>query len=179
MGDPVVVGPVVVPLPPDLTRSTLLGPYGVTVDQVGSMVPHMHIPMTKTEPDANPTTVATVAGWVLTLSSQVNARLRKVVYLAAEYQSVVLLAANGIITDGAASYLAAAGHGTDAGYNQSSYSQILWDRYTTALTALIGQVDEWAALPGGPDDEDPLIAAPIPGPAWYFPPPTFGDGVFW
>lgn len=168
-------------IPGSLAVDTEVGWYRVTPAEVMDLLPHVTLTDGAGDDPAAGVTLGAVARWIVQLSGTVHTRLAGLALLKPSYRETTDEAAHAAVVNAVASYVAAATHGTDAGFNSSTYSEVLWNRYTAAVEALGAQVDAWAR-PGGPEEasgEGAGDGIPNSGAGWYFPPATVQDGARW
>lgn len=162
------------------------GPFGVTVDGVTSLVPEVRL---WNSDDPLPTgtykiTATQVVAWLEELTDAVSIatdgweRLSVTPTLDVDGTTVLIESdrdrfigtARTIVHNGAASYLEAARRPESAARTESSYADVLWNRYETGLTRLVAWLTLRLDVPE-PGDTDPDAGAL----AYAFPCPTFPD----
>jgi hypothetical protein len=154
---------------PDPTPPPPVDPFGVTVADVAAFVPEASILDTLGEGQRGVTT-AQVVDWLTGLSARVESAVDGWTSLPEDKQTLIAAEARDLIANGAASYLEAARHPERASKADTSYAQVLWDRWLTGLGALAAHVSEWL-------DEDPTTTHGKP--AYSFPAATIRDATRW
>lgn len=154
--------------------------WGVTVAEVAALASHADITAgTTADPEfgaANDRRVKTqdVTRWIESVEATVDLKLRKRTALAADAQERLKAAAKTVVLNGAAAYLVDAAYPARAGVgDNSSYGNVLWNRYNTGLAELVELVEEWAAQGG---DDNASSALPIKS---FFPSTRFTDDMKW
>lgn len=163
--------------------------WGVSVDDVSSLAPHIAITNSDTPPALPPVsdpynastirkiTSAQVEAMIHDVGSMVDVRLFKRHRVRNDaFMTAITEGMKDIITNGAGSYLVAAAFPVKAGVNENtSYSAELWRRYKEALEALEKALDKFI--------KDGVDVEPIPGAAGrvagFFPAPAFRDDMRW
>lgn len=147
-----------------------IGPFGVTIDDVTTLVPEATVPETLSSGQKG-VTQATVEGWITRLSADAALALDGYENLAdAGRLSAVETSARRVVADGVASYLEAARAPERAGKADTSYAAVLWDRWLTGLAALVVKVVEWR-------EADPATVRSSA--ASRFPEPVIPDSKVW
>lgn len=151
-------------------------PFDATVAGVTALVPEATVVDTVV-PGQRAVTHDQVTSWVAALSANVDARLAARGRLPGDdpRSVAVVAAARDLVHNGAASYLEAARHPERASKTDSSYAEVLWQRYTGGLAALGAALDGWL------DDGAGLAPAPsqLVHAAWCMPAPRLPDYVRW
>ncbi|QIN94339.1 hypothetical protein SEA_ABBA_10 [Arthrobacter phage Abba] len=160
--------------------------WGVTVDEVSALAPHVGIIDNPAPADvpvddvfggeaSRKVTKQAVEAWIQDISGRVSLTLRRRSKLTdAALISALNASAHNIIVNGAASYLVAAAHPNEAAINsQTNYNAVLWQRYVDGLAELRVELDAWLTedgfAPGAPTGRG-FISAPAP---------LFPDGMRW
>lgn len=161
--------------------------WGVSVDEVSALAPHITIKATAdeqlekdlvfgaTQPRA--VTVDQVEGWIKDVAGRVSIRLLKLGAVSDEtVKAQFETAAHDLVVNGAGSYLVAAAFPAKAGLNDnSSLSAEYWRRFTEGLDALNAALVDWltpvedGGTPGGEAGVDMIVSS--------FPPVAFPDPV--
>lgn len=124
--------------------------WGVSVDDVSALAPHIVISNSETAPvpggvpDPYKTaavralTRAQVQQFISDITAMVDMRIHERVRIADEsFNAKIAAAASDVVTNGAASYLVAAAFPVKAGPNENtSYATELWNRYKLGLEEL-------------------------------------------
>ncbi|AYD81508.1 hypothetical protein HYP71_gp014 [Arthrobacter phage KBurrousTX] len=159
--------------------------WGVSVDDVSALAPHIAIASTEAVPPGTPdpfnqstvrkVTNGQVAAFIQDISAMVDLRLHSRHRVTdAAFAAKVDTAAADIVTNGAGSYLVAAAFPIKAGVSENTnYSAELWRRYTEGLAALEKALADFIKAGDG--------VTPTPGAAGrvsgYFPPILFRDDM--
>lgn len=146
-----------------------IDPFGVTVEAVAALIPEATIPETR-QPGQKAVVVADVTAWLQQFSAEADLRLAGWTGLPDGQRDQVTAVAARLVTAAAASYVEAARAPERAGPADTSYAQVLWDRWVTGLPDLAGLVETWL-------DGDPATT-PTGGVA-AFPAPVIPDLVTW
>ena len=164
---------------PGNTPDTLLDvdgptpPWGATLDGVGALIPDWKIPATLT-PGQTGLSAAQVEGWIVELSGIASLRLTGYATISdPDRVSALTSAVRAAIHNGAASYVEAARHPDRAGKGDTSYSDVLWARFTGGLDALEALLGTWLTDP----DLSGVGAVTPPGPGFEFPAAFIIDGL--
>lgn len=160
--------------------------WGVTVEKVSALAPHVGIIDTPPPGDvpaddvfggeaSRHVTRQAVQEWIDSIGALVSAGLRSRSRLVdADLIATVDTAAHDVVLNGAASYLVAAAHPSEASINnQSAYSAVLWQRYVDGLAQLSQNIDAWLV------DDGIATRAPAGRGGGSFPAPLFPDGMRW
>lgn len=162
-------------------------PFGATRAGVTALVPEAQV-VAELAPGRRGVTEAQLDAWLAELSGRVARALDGWETLPDEPDPAeteagetlsdreeLILAARGVVHNGAASYLEAARHPEQAGKATTTYAAVLWQRFEDGLAELV----DWLAIRlerGDPADTgDGLVGAP--GLAYAFPDPTFTAGL--
>lgn len=157
--------------------------WGVTVDEVSALAPHVTIKADSAEPLTNdPVFGATqpraitnqmVERYILDVAARVDMRTIKAKAITDEATlEKIGRWAHDLTVNGAASYMVAAAFPSKAGLNdQSSLSAELWNRFQTGLTELASVIDELTA----PDSVLPDVAGPTEVLGAWFQEPQIPD----
>lgn len=155
--------------------------WGVTVDEVHALAPHVPIddsPETSPDPvwegDVNQAvTSAQVQRWIVQVSNRASLRVELIDTVTDETRKTVMTGAiHDAVTNGAASYLVAAAYPAMSAPNeQTSYAQVLWDRYMSILKEAEQSLSGWLEVTPGSGG-----SASVSG---TFPAPLFPDAIQW
>ncbi|ALY09340.1 hypothetical protein FDH48_gp10 [Arthrobacter phage Jawnski] len=164
--------------------------WGVTVDEVSALAPHIGLYSSTTEPE---TPVDDVFGetakgkvsrddvekFIVDVAGRVSVRLWQLARLVpdTEPRNVFAQACHDLTVTGAAHYLVAAAFPSNAGVNDdSSLAGLLWKRFEDGLDDLAAQL---AAIIDDGDDTVVLPRVPKAVVTGTFPAPMFPDGLRW
>lgn len=160
--------------------------WGVTIEQVLALAPHVGVIDTPAPADApvddvfggeasRHVTRQAVEDWITSVGGMVAAGLRRRDLLTDDTLVTALnTAAHDAVLNGAASYLVAAAHPSEAGINnQTDYNAVLWQRYVDGLAQLKLDLDAWLI------DEGVVSAAADGRGRISAPAPLFPDGLRW
>lgn len=149
-------------------------PFGATVQGAADLVPEARLLPSPPADGEFGIPVSTVAAWVEELTGVVAMTLtgwqrlndEPVAPETTSDRDQLVEAARTVIHNGAASYLEAARHPERSSANADTYSQVLWERYSTGLDRLAawltGRLD--SAEPGDTPDVDSGAASAFPAP---------------
>jgi hypothetical protein len=152
--------------------------WGVTVEEVSALAPHVSI---GTNPEAVPDPVFTkadhtistgeVEAWISDVAGRAALRLANLGRITDETRlNVVGKAAHDAVVNGAASYLVAAAHPIGQTNANEGYAALLWSRYESALEGVGLVLDGWLLeLPA-------IVPAPTGTGSGFFPAAIFPDG---
>ena len=146
-------------------------PWAATLEGVAALIPDWKIPAALT-PGQTGLTAVQVEGWLAELSGIVSLRLAGWDGLPADRSEPLVRAGRDAIQNGAASYVEAARHPDRAGKGATSYSDVLWSRFTERLDNLAELLAVWL--------EDPAVAVDGPtsaAPAFAFPDAAILDSL--
>lgn len=165
--------------------------WGVTVDEVSALAPHIGLTTSSTVPSEpvddvfgetaeGKVSTDQVQKWIEDVAARVEMRLTKLARIVdpSAARSVLTRACHDLTVNGAASYLVAAAHPTGSGVNDAnSYSATLWARFESGLDDLAAQLE---AIIGEGDSAVVLPRVVRPGAGvGNFPAPLFVDGLRW
>jgi len=159
--------------------------WGVSVDQVTALAPHVTITQADPAPGGEDTAWAgtaqaqvsatQVTSWIGDVAARVSLRIhRRTLVTDPVMTATIAAAAHDLVLNGAGSYLVAAAFPAKAGTNDNTnYSAELWRRFTEGLNELDTAVDEWLTdNPGGAGPDTGAIVG-------SFPEPRFADDIAW
>lgn len=153
--------------------------WGVTVEQVSALAPHVSIGTNPAAPADlvfrkadRSISVEEVEGWIRDVAGRVSLRLADHGRITDEARrDAIAQAAHDAVLNGAGSYLVAAAHPVGQANANEGYAALLWSRYESALegaaTALTGWIGELPVT---------VIEASGTG-SGFFPAAMFPDGV--
>src|SRR4051812_38659784 len=130
-------------------------PFGATVAGVAALVPSAPI-RDEIPAGQKGITTAQVEAWLDELSNTVDLRLTGRERLRSDERKAALVdAAKGIVQTGAASYVEAARFSERAAVADTSYAEVLWRRYQSALGELVALLASWLADEDDAEPESP------------------------
>jgi hypothetical protein len=151
--------------------------WGVTVEEVSALAPHVTIgetPDTPVDdtfhiPADRKITVNEVEGFIRDVAGRVSLRLADLDRLTDDARvGVVAQAAHDAVLNGAGSYLVAAAFPAGQINNDGGYAAVLWARYESALEGAVTTLTGWV---------DAIVPEPAGTVSGFFPAPMFPDGV--
>lgn len=158
--------------------------WGVSVDQVKALAPHITITDTEPAPGGDvPFTgnkekhvaQAQVEAWIIDVAARVSLRIHRRSKVDTAMQATVNAAAHDLVLNGAGNYLVAAAFPAKAGLNDNtSYSAELWRRFTEGLDELEKAIADWII-----DNETSTPIGSTSTIIGSFPEPIFGDDIAW
>ena len=149
---------------------TPIGEFGVTVGDVAALVPEASIPTTRGT-GQRAVIQTEVEDWIGSLSAALESALGEGwSSLPGERLTQITATGKTVVACAAASYLEVARAPERAGLANTTYADVLWDRWVTGRTELVALVGEWLAT-------DPDLA--LSRPAATFPAPSVLDVQQW
>lgn len=157
--------------------------WGVTVDEVSALAPHITIKADPNEPlNSDPVfgatvpravTVSQVENFIEDVASRVDIRILKFQTITdTAVKDRIARAAHDLTVNGAGSYLVAAAFPAKAGLNDgSSLSAELWNRFSSGLENLVLAVNEWTT----PGEDGTVGIVPAHANEGFFQSPLFPD----
>jgi hypothetical protein len=153
--------------------------WGVTVEEVSALAPHVSIGTTPDTP-VDPVfgrpadrriSVDEVEQFIADVSGRVALRLEGLARITTDTRLTVIgKAAHDATMNGAASYLVAAAHPAGQTNDGTGYAALLWVRYESALDGA------FTALTGWLTELPPVVPEPTGAISGFFPAPMFPDG---
>jgi hypothetical protein len=156
--------------------------WGVTVEDVSALAPHVPIGEAPANVTADPVyggradrriTADEVQQWITDVSARADVALARRSQLSAEDQSRISAAVKGLVANGAAAYLVAAAFPAKAGLNDNtSYSAQLEARFNLGLAEYAAMIESLIEVAVSPE-------ARMPGISGFFPPTRIPDNLNW
>ena len=153
--------------------------WGVTVEEVSALAPHVSIGTGPAAPvdlvfgkkADRIITTDEVQTFINEVAGRVSLRLTALARITEGIRAgAIAQAAHDAAVNGAASYLVAAAHPAGAVNNDGGYAALLWSRYESALDLTGATLDGWILeLPA-------VVPAPTGKVSAFFPAPLFPDG---
>lgn len=159
--------------------------WGVSVDQVKALAPHITITETNTGTPGTDVpfsgnqerrvSTAQVDSFIVDVAARVSLRIHRRSRITNEAMTATITAAaHDLVLNGAGAYMVSAAFPTKAGINDNTnYSAELWRRFTEGLDELAAVIDEWIS------DNETSGTGGVGNIVGSFPEPRFTDDIAW
>jgi hypothetical protein len=163
------------------SRDVPVGQYGVTVNDVLTLVtdvPVPDVPDPEAPPGTTSLTVDTVARFIVLLSDDAAGRFFDATLITDAVRSQAIRSTIKLaVINGAAAYVEQAAHPALDGVNSTSSAAVLWARSQMILEQLQLRVAGWIDIGGDDVGEEPGMG--VGSIAFAFQAPIVGDGLRW